>query len=93
MTTTLAQVRAAQPEWFSRANKRIFNDCSYKVLHGKASKKPYLIRLTYMWSDMFGRAKTLCYRVNPLDANLLIRPMVPTEFRNIEEVRDWLRSN
>jgi hypothetical protein len=59
--TTMSEVRAAQPNWFSRENRRFFNDVSYKLLHGKVSRKPYLVRATYQWSDMFGQPKTLRY--------------------------------
>jgi hypothetical protein len=36
-------------EWFSRENKRFFNDISYKVMMGRKSHKLYLVRRTYGW--------------------------------------------
>ncbi len=48
---TLSDVKEAQPHWFTPENKRFFNDVSYKVLHGKASHKPFLVRATYAWES------------------------------------------
>lgn len=92
MTTTLADVKAAQPEWFSRKNKRFFGDVGYKVLHGKVSGKPFLVRSTYAWSDMFGQPKRLTWRVNPLDEKLDIRPLVDEQFRSLDDVKEWLQA-
>ena len=89
--TTLAEVKSAQPDWFSRDNRRFFNDVGYRILHGKVSRRPFLVRSTYMWSDMFGSPKRLCYRVNPLADDLKIKPLVDTQFRDLEEVREWLK--
>lgn len=88
--TTLAQVKDAQPNWFSRKNKRFFNDVSYRVLHGKVSHKPYLVRSTYAWTDMFGQQPQLHYRVNTIKGDLSIGPLVDKSFRDLEEVKEWL---
>ena len=90
--TTLAEVRAAQPEWFSRKNRRYFGDVSYKVLHGKVSRKPYLVRATYQWSDMFGQPRILRYRVNPIKDDLDIGLLVDQQFRDLEQVKEWLQT-
>jgi hypothetical protein len=89
---TLSDVRAAQPEWFSRKNKRFFGDVSYKLLHGKESHKPYLVRATYQWSDMFGQPKTLRYRVNEIREDLTIGSLLDQNFRDLDDVKDWLQS-
>ena len=81
---TLSDVKAAQPGWFTSENKRFFNDISYRVLTGKVSGKPFLVRSTYAWTDMFGGSRRLHWRISPLDDNLKIRPLVPTEFRDLE---------
>ncbi len=91
--TTLAQVRAAQPNWFSRKNKRFFGDVSYKVLHGKVTRKPYLIRATNAWTDMFGQPTRLHYRINPLMDDLTIGHLIEQEFRGMEAVKEWLAQN
>ena len=90
---TLSDVRAAQPEWFSRKNKRFFGDVSYKVLHSKKTGEPYLVRGTYAWTDMFGSPRRLHYRINPLDDKLDIRPLVDVIFADLWEVKRWLREN
>jgi hypothetical protein len=91
--TTMAQVRAANPTWFTPENKRFFNDVSYQVLHGHVSKKPYLVRATYAWTDMFGSPKRLHYRVNPITQTLDIGPLEDEEFRDLDAVKDWLTTH
>ena len=88
--TKLADVKSVQPDWFSRDNRKLFGDVSYKVLHGKQSHKPFLVRSTYQWSDMFGQEPTLRYRVNELKDDLEIGHLVDQQFSSIELVKDWL---
>lgn len=98
---TLNDVKIANPGWFSTANKRFFGDRSYQVRYGRKSGKPYLVRATYAWSDMFGAPKRLHYAINPLDEKLDIRPLVDrfperpgsTGFPDREDVTDWLREH
>jgi len=91
--TTLAEVKAVQPEWFSRGNKRFFNDIAYNVLHGKTTKRPYLVRKTYAWTDMFGQPKRVHFRINPLKEDLKIDTLVDQEFRDIDAVKEWLKTH
>lgn len=91
--TTLTQVKAAQPEWFSRKNKRFFGDVSYRVLHGKRSGTPYLVRSTYAWTDMFGQPKRLHYRLNPIKPDLDIGMLIDQQFRDLDAVKAWLKEN
>ena len=93
MTMTLTDIRTMQPDWFSRKNKRFFGDCSYKLLHGKVSKKPFLVRATYAWSDMFGSPKRLHYRVNTIKDDLHIGNLVEQSFSDMDDVKDWLANN
>ena len=88
---TLREVRDVQPGWFSRENKRFFNDVSYRVLHGKVSGKPFLVRSTYGWSDMFGQKPRLHWRINQLEIDLSIGDMFDEEFRTIEDVKFFLK--
>ncbi len=91
---TLTEVKAAQPAWFRRGNTRFFNDVSYRVLHGTASHKPFLVRATYGWTDMFGGPKWLHYRINPLDPETLkIQTLVDERFGGMEAVKYWLKDN
>ena len=91
---TLTQLRQNQPEWFSRKNKRFFGDVSYRLLHGKATGEPYLVRATYAWSDMFGRERRLHYRVNRITGETIeerrVGPLVDTVFTDLSEVKRWL---
>jgi len=98
MTTTLADVRRANTNWFSRSNKRFFGDCGYKVLTAKSGQK-YLVRLSGAWSDMFGRPKSYNYYLNPINPDLSIGTLVdgpdgcPLKFADLDDVKEWLRDN
>ena len=90
----LRKIREAQPDWFSRGNKRFFNDVEYKGYYGKATGKAYLVRSTYAWTDMLGGTKRLHYRINELDQDTLkIKRLIDDEFSNIYDVKDWLKVN
>jgi len=91
--TTLRDVKEANSGWFSLANKRFFNDVAYRVLHGKISKKPYLVRSTYAWSDMFGQEKKLHYRINIIKDDLEIGSLTDDMFSSNQNVKDWLGRN
>ena len=94
--TTIAQVMAANPNWFSRDNKRFFGDLSYKVLHGKVSHTPFLVRKTNAWTDMFDGLKKPHFVVNAIEPGTLkVLSMVPGDvehrrFKDIEEVKEFL---
>ena len=88
--TKLQQVKQANPGWFSRKNKRIFGDQSYRVLLNK-DKQPFLVRSTYAWSDMFGREPWLHFRINPLGADLKILPLLEKSFPSLLAVKYFLK--
>jgi hypothetical protein len=88
---TMSEVRAAQPQWFARGNAKFFGDVSYKVLHGKVSRKPFLVRATYQWSDMFGQPRTLRYRLNTINDDLTIGPLLDEQFHDLDDVKEYLR--
>ena len=88
---TLAQVRARQPGWFSPGNRQFFQDCRYTVRYGRATGERFLLRSTYMWSDMFGEPKTLHYRLNVLMDDLEIGSLVDEIFPSRAAVTAWLR--
>ena len=90
----LRQIIAANKDWFSRGNKRFFNDVSYKAYYGKKTGKAYLARSTYAWTDMFDRPRRLHYRINNVDQDTLeIEPLIDQEFNDIFAVKAWLREN
>lgn len=94
---TLSEVKAVQPQWFSRGNKRFFGDLGYRVLQGKNTGRPYLVRSTCAWSDMLGKPKTCHFAINPLSEDLHIQPLVKgdnglhLQFSSIAEVHKWMR--
>jgi len=89
---TLSQVKDAQPNWFSRSNKRFFGDIQYWVLQGKS--RPYLLRSTFMWSDMFGQPKRVCYRVTEINPETLqIEHLIDDIFRTREDAKDWIKAH
>lgn len=91
-TTLLQDIKAANEGWFSRSNKRFFNDVSYKAYYGKITGKAYLVRSTYAWSDMFDRPRVLHYRINTINQDTLeIDPLIDDIFKSIFEVKAWLR--
>jgi len=92
MKVTLADVKYAQPGWFSRGNKRMFGDVNYRLLTSKYTKQKYLVRLTSQWSDMFGRPKSYIYRINPINMETLeIEPLNDKQFKSLDSVKDYLR--
>ncbi len=91
--TCLREVKAANDGWFSTENKRFFNDHSYQVLHAD-SGKPFLVRHTSAWTDMFGAVPRPHYRVNPIDPETLkILPLIDDEFATLEDVKTWLKTS
>jgi hypothetical protein len=89
---TLSELKQHNALWFDKGNKRFFGDVSYKVLHSKVTGKPYLVRSTYAWTDMFGAAKRLHYRINPING-FEIGPLVDKKFKDLDAVKFWLRIN
>ena len=90
----LRAIKEAQPDWFSRENKRFFNDVSYRGYYGKKTGNPYLVRSTYAWTDMFDHPRRLHFRINQLNPDTKkILDLLNQEFANIFEVKAWLRDN
>ena len=89
---TMQEVRQANRTWFGDGNEKFFGDVSYDVLCS-TSGKPYLVRSTYAWSDMFGRKRKLHWRLNLLDDNLKIGSLTDDVFSDLSEVEDWLGEN
>ncbi|KKM61552.1 hypothetical protein LCGC14_1530600 [marine sediment metagenome] len=90
----LRQIKAANDGWFTRDNKRFFNDVSYRAYYGKITGKAYLARSTYAWTDMFGNKPRLHWRINNINQDTLeIEPLIDQELRDIFEAKAWLRAN
>ncbi len=90
----LRNIKQANPQWFSRGNKRFFNDVSYRAYYGKKTGKAYLVRSTYAWTDMFDRPKVLHYRINNVNQDTLeIDQLIDEVCNDIFAVKAWLREN
>lgn len=90
----LRAIKEANPTWFSKENKRFFNDVEYKAYYGKATGKAYLVRSTYAWTDMLGEPRKLHWRINNLNQDTLeIEPLNDDVFGDIFEVKAWLREH
>ena len=90
----LRKIKEAQPEWFSRSNKRFFNDKDYKGYYGKVSGNPFLVRSTYAWTDMFGQKPRLHYKINRVNPeSYKIESLIDTQFTDIYAVKTWLNEN
>jgi len=73
MTVSIADVRQANPMWFDKRTVRFMGDINHRILHDK-QRQPYLVRLTYAWTDMFGGERIAHWVINPIGANLEILP-------------------
>jgi len=87
---TIADVKRANPLWFSKENRRFFGDVDYRVLRDR-SEQAYLVRGTYGWTDMFGEPKRLRYRLNPVTEEGNILSLMNGEFKSLGDVKEWLR--
>ena len=91
-TLEIEELIKAHPLWCARGNAEFFGDLQYKILHNKQGN-PYLVRLTNQWSDMFGEKLTQCWRINPIGADLEIKPLIAQRFRTQSDVEEWLKTN
>jgi hypothetical protein len=92
----LSEVTSVQPEWFSLENMRFFGDKEYFIMTGGKTGRPFLIRKTQAWTDMFSKTPYDHYCINSLDDALKIGEIVkdekglPQQFDNTDEVRVFL---
>lgn len=90
----IQQIKNAQPHWFTPENKRFFNDVEYKGLYGKKTHKPYLIRSTYAFTDMFSKTPRLHWKINPVNPETLdIENLLDEKFATYEDVKERLEEN
>ena len=90
MTLRIAEVRNANPTWFSAADREFFGDFDYRILHTKMGK-PFLVRRTAMWSDMFGLTGKVVWKLNQINQDLTLGFFVDEEFKTLDEVKQWLK--
>ena len=66
MINTIQGLKQCNKNYFTKENKRFFNDIEYKVLKAKKSKTMYLVTLTAKFSDMFDGIKKYVYTIKPI---------------------------
>jgi len=89
---TMQEIRQANRIWFGNGNEKFFGDVDYSVVHS-VSGKPYLLRSTYAWTDMFGGKRKLHWRLNSLDDVLKIGSLIDDVFSDLDDVERWLEDN
>lgn len=80
----------ARSTYFSKENKRFFNDISYKLLTHKITKVKYLVTNTYKFSDMFNGVKKDSYVIKPIKENGCITSD-SLEFDTLKDVKNYLK--
>lgn len=86
----LTDLRKANLKWFEKGNKEFFGDLRYWVIYQKGTNKPFLVRLTNAWTDMFDGVKKPHYRVNEITEDLKIGELDDRIFKSLEEVKTYL---
>ena len=89
MTVSIADVRQANPMWFDKRTVRFMGDINHRILHDK-QRQPYLVRLTYAWTDMFGGERIAHWKINPIGQNLELLPLDDRIFRTLADVKKAL---
>ena len=90
----IQQIKEHNPHWFTPENKRFFNDVEYRGLYGKKTHKPYLVRSTTAWTDMFGNPPRLHWKINIVNPETLdIENLLDQEFATYEDVKEWMEEN
>lgn len=97
----LRELQEQNPEWFSKKNKRFFQDRTYFFMYSGKTGNPYLVRSTYGWSDMFDKPLTLVYRINAIDSEIIdntytgkmsIGKLLDDEFDSLQDVKKFLKT-
>lgn len=74
MTLSIADVRQANPMYFSKENTKFSGDISCRVLHDK-QRQPYLVRLTHQGEHWFDSEHIAHWVINPIGTNLEVLPV------------------
>ena len=80
----------ARSTYFSKENKRFFNDINYRLLTHKITKVKYLVTYTYKFTDMFDGIKKFSYVIKPIKENGFITSDSLT-FYTLEDVKNYLK--
>jgi len=78
--------------YFTKENKRFFNDISYKLLTHKITKVKYLVTHTYKFSDWFDGIRKDSYVIKPIKQNGFITSD-SLNFDTLEDVKNYLKGD
>lgn len=92
---TMGELKAANEMYFSKGNKRFFNDAKYSIMY--VNKKPYLLTYTAGFSDMFSGQKSYFYTAKPIDSDTLkigymIEKNGNSQFKYKEDLKDYIKT-
>ena len=101
MIKTIQDLKKCNKNYFTKENKRFFNDIEYKVLKAKKSKTMHLITLTAKFSDMFDGIKKYVYTIKPITttgsilsfqfSNNGLLKTFDNEFTSLTDVKEYLK--
>ena len=91
MIKSLQDLKKVNKIYFSKDNKKFFNDINYKLLTGGKSKSKFFIQHTYRFSDMFDGIKKAVFLIKPISIDGKIEPDIKT-VDTIEEVKTFLKT-
>ena len=91
MIKSLQDLKKVNKIYFSKDNKKFFNDINYKLLTGGKSKKKFFIQHTYKFSDMFDGIKKAVFLIKPVSIQGNIKENIKT-VDTIEEVKTFLKT-
>ena len=86
MTLSIADVRQANPMYFSKENTKFSGDISCRVLHDK-QRQPYLVRHT---SVSLVNESLTHWIINPIGISLGILPPLSARFATLADVKKIL---
>ena len=91
MIKSLQDLKKVNKIYFSKDNKKFFNDINYKLLTGGKSKSKFFIQHTYRFSDMFDGIKKAVFLIKPVSVQGNIKENIKT-VDTIEEVKTFLKT-
>lgn len=101
MIKTIQDLKQCNKNYFTKENKRFFNDIEYRVLKARKTKTMYLITLTAKFSDMFDGIKKYVYTIKPITESGSILSFQSTsnselktfnnEFTSLNDVKQYLK--
>ena len=88
---TLAEFINNNKQWFSKTNRRFFNDLQYYLLKNKQTNTYFLVRLTYKFSDMFDEPRKYEYVINKITKENTIGELLPMDFTTYAQAKKFIK--